>query len=115
MTTTNAQTTRQIAIENNTDTPSSVAQTPLTGTWFGRWGNAPYEVTSGIDYRQALNLATAWATRHLDDTEAVEIEVDVIPAGDEWIVDVVAYEVDPTVTQIGSRQARIDSSGRLVA
>jgi len=115
MTTTNAQTTRQNAIENNAGTPSSAAHIPMTGTWFGRWGNTPYEVTSGINYRQALNLATAWATRHLDSREAVEIEVDVIPAGDEWIVDVVAYELDPTVTQIGSRRARIDSSGRLVA
>jgi len=43
------------------------------------------------------------------------VEVAVYPAGEEWVVDVVATgRVQPFETR-GSRRARIDSSGRLVA
>ena len=86
----------------------------LTGTWFGRWGHQAYELQSGLPYEQALRVATAWALSDLNESD-VEVDVDVFAEGNEWVIDVVAYETDPVVTQLGSRRARIDSSGRLVA
>ncbi len=108
MRTTSDQSTSQ---NPSTKTPFAVT----SGTWFSRWGNSAYELSTGVDYDQAVRMATEWATRNLDSTEAVEVEIDVMPIGDEWVVDVVAYEVDSTVRPIGSRRARITSAGRLVA
>ena len=95
--------------ETPTNTPIA-----MTGTWFGRWGNEAYELRSGLPYAQALRVATAWALRDLDES-GVEVDVDIFAEGNEWIIDVVAFETAPVVTQLGSRRARIDSSGRLVA
>jgi hypothetical protein len=107
---------RTTSDQSTSQNPSTNAPfAPVTGTWFSRWGQSAYELSMGVDYDQAVRMATEWATRDLDSTESVEVEIDVIPAGNEWVVDVVAYEVDDTVRPIGSRRARIDSSGRLVA
>jgi hypothetical protein len=86
-----------------------------SGTWFSRWGKSAYELSTGVDYDQAVRMATEWATRNLDAKDAVEVEIDVMPVGDEWVVDVVAFEVNDVVRPIGSRRARITSAGRLVA
>ena len=108
MRTTSDQTTRQ---NPTTTTPFA----PVTGTWFSRWGKSAYELSTGVDYDQAVRMATEWATRDLNSSDAVEVEIDVMPVGDEWVVDVVAYEVYDTVRPIGSRRARITNAGRLVA
>ncbi|MEI6230021.1 MAG: hypothetical protein WCP81_04750 [Actinomycetes bacterium] len=108
MRTTSDQTTSQNPSPNT-------AFAPLTGTWFSRWGKSAYELSTGVDYAQAVRMATEWATRDLDANDAVEVEIDVIPVGDEWVVDVVAFEVNDVVRPIGSRRARITSAGRLVA
>lgn len=86
---------------------------PLTGTWYGRFG-AAYELVGPIEYQRALHLATAWAEHGLVDG-GVEIEVEVTPAGDEWVVDVVAHERGFPFERLGSRRARIDAHGQLVA
>ena len=99
----------------NEQFPTRPSTIPMTGSWYGRVGMAPYDVHGGLAYEQALSLATAWATADLTPDESVEVEVDLIPEGDEWLVDVVAYEIDAAVTQLGTRRARIDSHGRLVA
>ena len=99
----------------NEQFPTRPSTIPMTGSWYGRVGMAPYDVHGGLAYEQALSLATAWATADLAPEESVEVEVDLVPAGDEWLVDVVAYEVDEAVQQLGTRRARIDSHGRLVA
>ena len=108
MRTTSDQSTSQ---NPSTKTPFAVT----SGTWFSRWGNSAYELSTGVASDQAGRRATEGATRNLDSTEVVEVEIDVMPIGDEWVVDVVAYEVDSTVRPIGSRRARITSAGRLVA
>jgi len=90
-----------------------ISPIPMTGTWYGRFG-AAYEVSGPIEYQRALRVATSWAARGLVD-EGVELEVEVTPAGDEWVVDVVAHERDFPFERLGERRARIDARGRLVA
>lgn len=97
---TSAQTTR----------PSTI---PMTGTWFSRWGSA-YELSEGLDYNEALRIATQWAHTGLED-ESVELEVDLFRQGEDWVVDVVAFEGDVRVEQLGTRRARITRTGALVA
>ncbi|MEI6372992.1 MAG: hypothetical protein WCP26_04340 [Actinomycetes bacterium] len=94
-------------------TTQSSSSIPTSGTWFSRWGGV-YELTTGVDYAGALSLATSWATVGLVESD-VEVEVEVFPSGNEWVVDVVALERTSPYSTLGRRQARIDSSGRLVA
>ncbi len=94
-------------------TTQSSSSIPTSGTWFSRWSGA-YELTSGVDYAGALTLATSWATVGLVESD-VAVEVEVFPSGNEWLVDVVAHERTSPFSTLGRRQARIDSSGRLVA
>jgi len=107
------RTTSDQPTSQNPSTSAPFAVT--TGTWFSRWGKSAYELSTGVDYNQAVRMATEWATRDLNPSESVEVEIDVVPSGDEWVVDVVAYERDEIVRPIGSRRARITSAGRLVA
>jgi len=87
---------------------------PTTGTWFSHVGHEPYQLTSGLAYDQALELATSWATTGLEEP-TVEVEVDVTASGDEWVIDVVAHERSYPFTHLGARRARIDAQGQLVA
>jgi len=105
-------------IQSPTTSPSadvnSAPAVPMTGTWFARVGQSPYELSSGLDYTAALEVATHWATEGLTEP-TVEVEVAVYPAGEEWVVDVVATELVYPFETLGTRRARIDSRGRLVA
>lgn len=87
---------------------------PLAGTWFGRMGLAPYQLMSGLTHDDALQMATHWATDGLAEA-SVEVEVELFAEGEEWVVDVVAHERGFPFETLGTRRARIDRSGRLVA